>query len=90
MATTGEPALPMPLTHAQSVELRRRIDQAITTAAEDFTLRSGADRRAVAAELTMGLARTVASMGLDMVGAEAFRHKINQLEAELAKVTHRP
>jgi hypothetical protein len=88
--------LPMPLTNAESVTLRKALDGAVDEAQRLFlattvivdptngTPLGGPDPRAVDAEVLLWLARRLARSGLDLVGAAAFEAKIAELEGALA------
>jgi len=85
---------PLPLTYAESVDLRRRIEHAVDGAQAAFiaahvtcdargTPTSGPDPRAVFAETVFTLARMLARAGLDLTDARVPEAHLARLEAEL-------
>lgn len=95
MPETSETSLyPPPLTYAESVDLRRRIEHAIDGAQAAFiaahvacdargTPINGPDPRAVFAETVFTLARMLARAGLDLTDARVPEAHLARLEAEL-------
>lgn len=88
--------LPVHLTYAESVDLRKRLERAIEDARDSFinthvvrdmkgTALSGPDPRTVDAEIAMILARMLGRLDLDVVGVAAWEAKLARLEAEVDK-----
>lgn len=90
--------LPVYLTYAESVDLRKRVENAIADARDAFinchvardmkgTPIGGPDPRAADAEMVMIIARWLVRQDLDIASVAAFEAKIARLEAEVARLT---